>query len=83
MSNDSNKVKLIYDICSLPNEMNLNDFVYVWKKYGFVLYDSTKSESVPRVFSEKDIDSKSILVDISKADKEVLSKIQNLLKNVK
>jgi hypothetical protein len=70
---------LIYDVHTVPDGMDLEKIVYIWKEHGFILWDSRDGGQEPKVLDPMKV--KGIVVDISTTDKEQLSVIQKLIDN--
>jgi serine protease inhibitor len=72
----SSKDKLVYDICSVPEGINLDKVMSVWKKHDVVIYDSFKGNT-PFLYNGE-VTGK--LLDIASEDQETINQINKLLK---
>jgi hypothetical protein len=76
MSGDK-KIRLIYDVVSVPQGICLDRLIEIWRVYGLVIWDSQNRGYAPVV---TDIESgKNELIDISTVGKEKLEQIQKLI----
>jgi len=73
----SEKVKLLYDVMSMPHGMNLDKIVQIWKEHDLVLYDSILGEKPMLVDAEE---AGTVLIDVSNTSKEKLKQIDKLIK---
>ena len=72
------KGALVYDLCSVPDGVTIDQIVDIWKGEEFIIYDSRKGNT-PVIHDPEN--TKGILVDISTAEEEVLKQIEKLLKS--
>ena len=71
------KGTLLYDVCSVPNEMNIDKIVEIWEEHDFIMYDSTLG-TAPKLYDAK---TEATLVDVSTVGEEKLLQIIKLLKS--
>jgi len=72
------KNALVYDACSVPDGIDLDTIVRIWKEHNFIVYDSHNGET-PSIHNPNDIEA--VVVDISNTDEETLKQIQKLIKS--
>lgn len=67
---------IVYDICAVPEGVNLDKIMQVWKEHDVLIYDSFKGKT-PFIHDLED--TSKVLLDISEADQEKINQINKLL----
>jgi hypothetical protein len=55
MDNIGNKLKVIYDIVSVPEDVNIDQLFNIMKNGGIVIWDSSKGGTEPKIIEDSDL----------------------------